>query len=252
LESFLHGHKLKCHWSTLSSHVLHLCKPPLPLNYTASFDGQPYDATVVVPDVCSKSGAKQGTKEWVHYCRQPYKNETVMVGKELKVGNSRVQTFDRTGWILQQLLKLGCSPDLVPGIGPAYLVIDADTIFYEDYSPIPLDDKPSAEAYNYMPGDPRDCANPPYFMTLDALRIPNWDTNTYTCAGRGTNRKCKHNHFCPIAHGNTNKNEFDTYILACLEGHDLCWILSLLCRVLSTCGVFLIFTKYLLRARKSN
>jgi hypothetical protein len=170
-------------------------------NVLLRFDGQPFDATVVVPDVCSKTGPKQSTKEWVHVCRQPFKNETLMVGSELKVGKARVQTFDRTGWILQQFLKLGCSADLVPGIGPAYLVVDADTIFYEDYSPIPPDDVPSPNAYNYMPGDPRDCANPPYFMTLDALAIPNWGTGTVACAGRGANRKCKPQHFCPIAHG---------------------------------------------------
>jgi len=125
----------------------------------------------------------------------------------------------------------------VPGIGPAYLVIDADTIFFEDYSPIPpgsdvacvhraststsahpkgapvgvlrgslglawlaRDNRSFAHTlpltrtapdaasvllsnlsnmrparvrcrFNYMPGDPRDCGNPPYFMTMDALGI---------------------------------------------------------------------------------
>jgi hypothetical protein len=58
---------------------------------------------------------------------------------------------------------MGCSSKFIPGIGEAYLVIDADTNFRADYSPFP----PGNDvAYNYIPGDPRDCGNPPYFMTI--------------------------------------------------------------------------------------
>jgi hypothetical protein len=46
----------------------------------------------------------------------------------LSLSQVKLQTFDRVGWMLQQFLKMGCSPAFVPGIGPAYLVIDADTV----------------------------------------------------------------------------------------------------------------------------
>ena len=89
-----------------------------------------------------------------------------------------------------------------------------DQIFYEDYSPIPPEDV-SPVAFNYMPGDPRDCGNPPYFMTLDALGIKDWKTTTVACAGRGDNRRCKTNHLCPIAHGMVYSQE----VLAGFRAH---------------------------------
>jgi len=171
------------------------------------FDGQPFDGTVVVPPICRVTGPKLGTKEWVHNCRQPHKNETVSGGTEVvdpysKKGTpAKLQTFERTGWILQQFLKMGVTPEYVPGIGEAYLVLDADTIFYQDYNPIPPD---SEEAYNYMPGDGRDCSNPPYFMTLDAMAINKSVTKVRSCAGHPNSpngRRCKDHLLCPIAHG---------------------------------------------------
>ena len=55
------------------------------------------------------------------------------------------------------------------------------------------------------PGESRDCSNPPYFMTLEALGIPSWPQQpklTY-CSGSvadGKKRFCKPGRFCPIAH----------------------------------------------------
>ena len=164
---------------------------------TEGFDGKPFDGTVVVPDVCSKPGPKQTTKDWVHVCRQPFQNETVVNSKETTVYGSRLQTFDRTGWMLQQFLKLGCSPEYIPGIGEAYYVVDADTLFAADYNPVAS----QGSAYHYMPGDSRDCANPPYFMTLGALGIQAFKETTMVCAGNASNRRCKGQQFCPISHG---------------------------------------------------
>mmetsp|Transcript_17272 Transcript_17272/g.39804 ORF Transcript_17272/g.39804 Transcript_17272/m.39804 type:complete len:394 (-) Transcript_17272:833-2014(-) len=175
---------------------------------TEGFDGQPFDATVVVPDLCFPSGPKGATKEWIKRCRQPYMNETIAGGTKVMVNGHevKVEKFDRTGWVLQQFLKMGVTRRHVPSIGEAYLVLDADTIFYQDYDPIPPDDLPSDRAYNYMPGDPRDCGNPPYFMLLDAMGIPRWGTKVRACAGR-PERKCKNLQFCPIAHGMVYKRE---------------------------------------------
>ena len=164
---------------------------------TEGFNGEPFDGRVIVPDVCSKSGPKQTTKEWVHVCRQPYQNETVTDNKGTTVNGKSVQEFDRTGWMLQQFMKLGCTPEYIPGIGEAYYVIDADTLFASDYNPVAV----QGSAYHYMPGDSRDCANPPYFMTLNALEINMWKESTTVCAGLAPHRRCKGQQFCPIAHG---------------------------------------------------
>jgi len=164
---------------------------------TEGFNGEPFDGKVVVPDVCSKSGPKQSTKDWVHVCRQPFQNETVTDSKGTTVYGNRLQEFDRTGWMLQQFLKLGCTPEFIPGIGEAYYVIDADTLFAADYNPVAV----QGSAYHYMPGDSRDCANPPYFMTLNALNIGMWKETTTVCAGLAPHRRCKNQQFCPIAHG---------------------------------------------------
>jgi hypothetical protein len=91
---------------------------------------------------------------------------------------------------------LGCTEKYIPGIGSNYYVLDADSIFFNDYNLIHDD-----IANNYMPGDSRDCANPPYFMLLDVLEIPVWKLTTTTCAGRGDARRCKEQQYCPIAHG---------------------------------------------------
>ena len=144
----------------------------------------PFDATVVVPDICEKvlnprtglwqPSPKRPQKEWLQKCRQPFKNETkpgsgghsgqtVVMSGDGKV-EVKVQTFERTGWMLQQLLKLGAG-EHIPGILDAYMVVDADTIFYDDYSPFPEDD-PTGLQFNYMPGDARDCGNPPCKVTL--------------------------------------------------------------------------------------
>ena len=42
----------------------------------------------------------------------------------------------------------------------------------EDYSVFPADGKPSQHAVNFIPGDTRDCGNPPYFMTLRSELLP--------------------------------------------------------------------------------
>ena len=156
---------------------------------TEGFNGQPFDATVVVPDVCEKvynaksrrwqPSPKQPKAEWIHKCRQPYENETQPGSgrnegaKVVKSGDGkseiRVQSFDRTGWMLQQFLKLGAG-EAIPGILEAYVVVDADTVFYDSYSPIPEDDEMGLQ-YNYMPGDARDCGNPPYFSAFNPLAI---------------------------------------------------------------------------------
>jgi hypothetical protein len=151
---------------------------------TEGFDGRPFDATVVVPDICEKvlnprtglwqPSPKRPQKEWLQKCRQPFKNETkpgsgghsgqtVVMSGDGKV-EVKVQTFERTGWMLQQLLKLGAG-EHIPGILDAYMVVDADTVFYDDYSPFPEDD-PTGLQFNYMPGDARDCGNPPCKVTL--------------------------------------------------------------------------------------
>jgi len=167
---------------------------------TEGFDGKPFDGTVVTPDVCpGTTGPKQEHAQWVHLCRQPLANETSADGKTV-LGHKR-GTWDRVGWMLQQFIKMGCSPELIPGIGDAYLVVDADTVFSEEYWPFPRDGQPSEAAFNYMPGDARDCANPPYFMTLEALKVPMWKQSTLVCAGHVGSRRCKPGRFCPIAHG---------------------------------------------------
>jgi len=207
----------------------------------------------VVPEKCSKGGPKQGSKAWVSLCRQPFHNETTSKTQRVNTPEETCLTpraslsttqqthhsscdtcillaslqFDRAGWLLQQFIKLGVTPREVPGIGEAYMVVDADTIFYQDYHPFPRTSAslsaasaapatpasdvkarhPSAAhsaqlpqgllgmaqrrllnaslPYNYIPGDPRDCGNPPYFMTMAALGIRDWTTTTLACAGRG-------------------------------------------------------------------
>ena len=85
--------------------------------------------------VCAKGGPKGGTKEWVTLCRQPFRNETVLDKKggavvhtvsggsgggggggggggaaalgTLAATGARLQSFDRSGWLLQQFIKLG-------------------------------------------------------------------------------------------------------------------------------------------------
>jgi hypothetical protein len=97
------------------------------------FDGKAFNGTVVTPEVCSRGGPKQEGAEWVHLCRQPFANETSSDGKARAVLGHKMGTYDRAGWLLQQFVKLGCTPEVIPGIGDAYLVVDADTIFYEPY-----------------------------------------------------------------------------------------------------------------------
>jgi len=117
---------------------------------TEGFDGAPFDGTVATPEVCSRGGPKHERAEWVRLCRQPWANETSADGST--VNGVKLQTWDRAGWMLQQFIKLGCSPELIPGIGDAYLVVDADTVFSEEYWPFPRDGQPSEGAFNYMYG----------------------------------------------------------------------------------------------------
>ena len=144
---------------------------------TEGFDGKSFNGTVVVPDVCQ--GRKEPVAKMIHRCRQPFKNETkpgtgrnkfsdVMMSPNGKT-EIKIQSFDRTGWIYQQFLKLWAG-EHIAGILDAYLVLDSDTIFYEDYSPIPEDDTTGLQ-YNYMPGDGRDCLNPPYFSKCNQPMI---------------------------------------------------------------------------------
>jgi hypothetical protein len=81
---------------------------------TEGYDGTPFDGTVVGPHVCSQRLGPGTTKDWVHKCRQPFTNETFeRKGKQFVVterNEAPLFTFDRTGWILQQLLKVRTPP----------------------------------------------------------------------------------------------------------------------------------------------
>jgi len=195
---------------------------------TSGFDGKPFEGKVVTPRICPLRGPgmpDQYSTSWIQSCRMPFMNETTEGGTKYcypkrtnKFGDpvcDKVQSWERTGWLLQQFLKLGCSPEFVPGIGEHYLVIDADTLFMEDYSVFPADGKPSQHAVNFIPGDTRDCGNPPYFMTLRALGIKMWGTQSLICAGHAPNRKCSKQMFCPIAHGMV----YSQSILEALRAH---------------------------------
>ena len=163
------------------------------------FNGQPFDGSVTVPQQCDQTRQRTSTKEYIKACRQPSDSEVNDLKARYGERNvPRVEKFDRTGWLFQQFIKLGATI-AIPGILD-YMILDSDTVFYRKYSPFPPG--PSAERVsNFMPGDGRDCKNPPYLMTMDALGIKEQNKMQRSCAGRGPKRKCSTRaSFCPIAH----------------------------------------------------
>jgi hypothetical protein len=164
------------------------------------YDGQPFDGVIVTPQKCPESKQAMQQMQLLHACRQRYANETSpeQLGRA-RWGQIKMDKFDRAGWMFQQFLKLGCNREIIPGLSDAYWVLDSDTIFFNNYSPFPPNS--DGNIFNYLPGDGRDCGNPPYYMTLNALQInPEWEGSSYGCVGKGVTRKCRVRQLCPIAH----------------------------------------------------
>jgi len=200
------------HYTTRDQHIIIIDEAEFPFSIKSiraylrqarpneGYDGQPFDGVVVTPQKCPDNIRGMQQSQMIHACRQRYANETSpeQLGTA-KWGQIKMETFDRAGWMFQQFLKLGCNRDIIPGLSDAYWVLDSDTILFNEYSPFP----PNSDGnnLNYLPGDGRDCGNPPYYMTLNALKIDaDWKGSSYGCNGKGVSRKCHVRQLCPIAH----------------------------------------------------
>jgi vacuolar-type H+-ATPase subunit F/Vma7 len=124
------------------------------------YNGQPFDGTVIVPRQCVLGTRLMGTKNDITKCRQPFRNETESLKRHHGERNiPRVEFFDRTGWLFQQFVKLGAQEAIQDILD--YMILDSDTVFYQPYSPFLRTQGQSNRSVSFMPGEGRDCLNPP-------------------------------------------------------------------------------------------
>lgn len=135
----------------------------------------------------------------------------------------------------------------IPGVSQAYWVVDADAVFFRPYSPLafPQASPPggsaspgsaAGSAYFYVAGEDRDCGNPPYFATLDALGLPKDWVQVGRARGRlekwwwAQTRCSSQRHGSIERHGASFSQKFSkpgTAVLRVLPSPTLCYSLPL-------------------------